>query len=204
MGMKFTKVPETLFNTLQPNAGVLLSTFDPENPPSAAEMIKNIKGATSGGINFTATPEYTDQGEGIDNCPRGMMELMELSNWEITMSGTYLTATAASVKELVGAADVNGEKITPRGTISAEDFGDLWWVGDYSDKNGETNGGFMAIHMMHALNTTGFQIQTSDREKGQMSFSYRAHYSINAQDTVPFEIYIHAGTDEAAAASNEG
>lgn len=199
MGMKFTKVPEDLFSTLQPNAGVLLSTFDPAKPPSAAEMLQNVKGATSGGINFVATPEYSDQGEGIDNCPRGMMELQQLNTWDINLSGTYLTVTVNSAKELVAAADVTGEKITPRGIVKKEDFGDLWWVGDYSDKNGETNGGFMAIHMMHTLNTTGFQIQTSDRDKGKMSFSYKAHYSIDAQDVVPFEIYIHQGADEPAA-----
>lgn len=193
--MRFTKVPEDLFNTVQPNAGVILRTFDPASPPSAEEVLEAIVGATSGGINFTATPTYSDQGDGIDNCPRNMKELKQLDSWEITMSGNYVTVTINSAKNLVGAADVSANKLTPRNEIRDEDFSDLWWVGDYSSKNGEKNGGFMAIHMMNTLSTGGFQIQTSDRAKGQFAFTYTAHYSINAQDTVPFEIYIQEGTE---------
>lgn len=193
--MRFTKVPEDLFNTVQPNAGVILRTFDPASPPSAEAVLEAIVGATSGGVNFTATPTYSDQGDGIDNCPRNMKELKQLDSWEITMSGNYVTVTINSAKELVGAADAEGNKLTPRNDIRDEDFTDLWWVGDYSSKNGEENGGFMAIHMMNTLSTGGFRIQTSDRAKGQFAFTYTAHYSINAQDTVPFEIYIQEGTE---------
>ena len=69
-------------------------------------------------------------------------------------------------------------------------------MGDYSDKNGDTNGGFIAIHMMNALSTGGFQIQTADKAKGQFAFEYTAHYSMSAQGTVPFEVYVKAGTAE--------
>ena len=64
-------------------------------------------------------------------------------------------------------------------------------------KNGATNGGYIAIHMMNALSTGGFQIQSGDKAKGQFAFEYTAHYSMDAADTVPFEIYIKAGTEEA-------
>ena len=43
---------------------------------------------------------------------------------------------------------------------------------------------------MNALNTAGFQIQSTKNEKGQLAFEYHGHYSIAAQDTVPFEIYV--------------
>ena len=49
---------------------------------------------------------------------------------------------------------------------------------------------------MNALSTGGFQLQTSDKAKGQFAFTYTAHYSMAAQDTVPFEVYIKAGTAE--------
>ena len=77
------------------------------------------------------------------------------------------------------------------------DFENIWFVGDYSDKNGETNGGFVAIKLINALSTGGFQLQTSDKAKGQFAFTFTGHYSIAAQDTVPFEIYIKTGTEEA-------
>lgn len=195
--MRFTKVPENLFNEMQPNAGVLLNDFNPDEPGAAASIVSAIIGATTGGLNFNAAASYKDGGEGIDNCPKNMMELKEIENWEITMSGTFVTVTAASAKSLVGAADVVEGKITPRDHLVPEDFADVWWVGDYSKKNGETKGGFMAIHMMNVLNTAGFQLQTSDKEKGQFAFTYTAHYSIEEQTVVPFEIYIQEGSDEA-------
>lgn len=191
--MKYTKIPETTFQNLQLNAGVLLSAFNPESATVANE---SIIGATTGGVNFTATPTFSDYGEDIDNCPKNMMELKKLDSWEISMSGTYVTVDANAVKSLVGAADVSGNKITPRNDVLLSDFTDIWWVGDYSDKNGETNGGFVAIHMMNALSTGGFAIQSSDNGKGNFAFTYTAHYSMSAQDTVPFEVYVKAGTAE--------
>ena len=191
--MKYTKIPETTFQNLQLNAGVLLSAFNPESATVANE---SIIGATTGGVNFTATPTFSDYGEDIDNCPKNMKELKKLDAWEINMSGTYVTVDANAVKSLVGAADVSVNKITPRNDVLLTDFTDIWWVGDYSDKNGETNGGFVAIHMMNALSTGGFAIQSSDNGKGNFAFTYTAHYSMNAQDTVPFEVYVKAGTAE--------
>lgn len=191
--MKYTKIPETTFKNLQLNAGVLLSAFNPESATVANE---SIIGATTGGVNFTATPTFSDYGEDIDNCPKNMKELKKLDSWEISLSGTYVTVDANAVKALVGAADVSGNKITPRNDLKLTDFTDVWWVGDYSDQNGETNGGFVAIHMMNALSTGGFAIQSSDNGKGNFAFTYTAHYSMDAQGTVPFEVYVKAGTAE--------
>ena len=191
--MKYTKIPETTFKNIQLNAGVLLSSFTPETAAVANEA---IIGATTGGVNFTATPTFSDYGEDIDNCPKNMKELKKLDSWEISLSGTYVTVDAKAVKALVGAADVSGNKITPRNDLKLTDFTDVWWVGDYSDQNGETNGGFVAIHMMNTLSTGGFAIKSSDNGKGNFAFTYTAHYSMDAQGTVPFEVYVKAGTAE--------
>ena len=133
--MKFTKIPTNTFKELQLNAGVLVSEF---TPSSGTVTASNIIGATSGGVNFTATPEYTDFGDDIDNCPKNMKELKRLDNWTVEMSGTYLTVNTTVAKALVGAADIDGSdntKIVPRNDIADTDFSDIWWVGDYSDKN---------------------------------------------------------------------
>ena len=191
--MKFTKIPETTFKNLQLNAGVLLSTFNPE---TAEVTNTSIIGATTGGVNFTATPTFSDYGEDIDNCPKNMMELKKLDSWEISMSGTYVTVDVNAVKSLVGAADVSANKVTPRNDVKLSDFTDVWWVGDYSDQNGETNGGYVAIHMMNTLSTGGFAIQSSDNGKGNFAFTYPPQYFMDAQDTVPFEVYVKAGTAE--------
>ena len=195
--MKFTKIPTNTFKELQLNAGVLVSEF---TPSSGTVTASNIIGATSGGVNFTATPEYTDFGDDIDNCPKNMKELKRLDNWTVEMSGTYLTVNTTVAKALVGAADIDGSdntKIVPRNDIADTDFSDIWWVGDYSDKNGATNGGYMAIYLINALSTGGFQLQSGDKAKGQFAFTYTAHYSNTDPDKVPFEIYVKAGTAEA-------
>ena len=195
--MKFTQIPTNTFKELQLNAGILTSIF---TPATGTVESNNILGATSGGINFTATPSYTDLGDDIDNCPKNMMELKKLDSWEAKISGTFLTVNTAQAKSLLAAADIGGSdttKVTPRNDVALTDFDDIWWIGDYSDKNGATNGGYIAIHMMNALSTGGFQIQSGDKAKGQFAFEYTAHYSMDAADTVPFEIYIKAGTEEA-------
>lgn len=191
--MKFTKIPEAAFKQIQLNAGMLLSDFNPEESSFNAE---DQIGATSGGINFTATPTYSDYGEDIDNCPKNMKELKQLDAWEIKTSGSFVTIDTKAAKRLIGAADSVGSKVTPRNDIIQTDFEDLWWVGDYSDENGEADGGYVAIHMMNTLSTGGFQIQSTDKGKGQFSFEFTAHYSMAKQDVVPFEVFIKAGGSE--------
>ena len=195
--MKFTKIPSDAFQKLQINAGILTTDFTPATGTiGEAGQI----GATTGGVNFTATPTYSDFGEDIDNCPKNMKELKKLDSWEVKMTGTFVNADTAIAKRLCGAADIgttDATKVTPRNDLKDADFADIWLVGDYSDKNGETNGGFIAIKLLNALSTGGFQLQTADKAKGQFAFEFTGHYSMSAQDTVPFEIYIKAGTAEA-------
>jgi hypothetical protein len=195
--MKFTKVPTTTFQQIQLNAGILLSEFD---SATATVTNANIIGATSGGVSFTATPNYIDFGEDIDNVPNNTKELKKLDYFDVTMSGTFVTANTAAAKMMVGAADIDAQdttKIKPRGDVLATDFSDIWWVGDYSDKNGNTNGGFIAIKLVNALSSGGFQLQSSDKNKGQMAFEFTGHVSLTDESlTPPFEIYIKAGTAE--------
>ena len=195
--MKFTKIPSDAFQKLQINAGILATDFT----PSTGEIGEAGQiGATTGGVTFAATPTFSDFGEDIDNCPKNMKELKKLDSWEAKMSGTFINADTAIAKRLCGAADIGSSdttRVTPRNDLDDSDFGDIWLVGDYSDKNGETNGGFIAIKLINALSTGGFQLKTSDKAKGQFAFEFTGHYSMSAQDTAPFEIYIKAGTAEA-------
>ena len=186
MALAYTKIPADTFEKLVLNAGILVDDFTP-----ATGVIGNIVGATTGGINFTATPSYLDFGEDIDNCPKNTKELKKTDDWEIKMSGTLLTVDAALVAKLAAMADVDStvtSKVVFRKDLDLEtDFDDLWFVADYGD------GGYIAIHMMDALSTGGFQIQSADKGKGQFAFEFTAHFSIDAQDTVPVEIYVKQG-----------
>lgn len=193
--MKYTKIPTDTFKNLQLNAGVLLESFDVDTQTLSAD---SIVGATSGGVSFTAVPSSIDFGEDIDNCPKGTKEMMHLDSWEAKMSGTFASVSKSLAKTLVGAADVSGSKITPRNDFSSADFSDIWWVGDYSEINedGTSTGkaGFIAIHLLNALSTGGFSIQSSDKGKGQFEFEFTGHYSMEDQDKVPFELYVQEGT----------
>lgn len=194
--MKFTQIPTSTFEELQLNAGVLLADFDPTDGTVANS---DILGATSGGVAFADTPSFRDDGEDIDNCPKGTKELMRIDSREITLSGTYITMNTDRAKSLIAAADVDNDDpthIIPRSDLAPTDFKDIWWVGDYSDKNGDTNGGFIALHLINALSTGGFALQSGDKSKGQFAFSYAAHYSIENPQAVPYEMFIKAGETE--------
>lgn len=191
--MKYTQIPETAFQNIQLNAGVLVDSFDP-----ATGEIGNLLGATTGGIQFADAPEYQDFGDDIDNCPKNMKELKKIVSHAVTMSGTFVTVTPATVAKLAGAADVDSNDashIIPRNDLLEKDFSTIWWVGDYSDKNTGADAGYVAIKVKNALNTGGFQIQSTDKGKGQFAFSYEGHYSMDAQDEVPYEIYIKGGSE---------
>jgi len=197
--MKYTQIPTDTFQKLQVNAGMLVKGASGFNPATGAVTAANIIGATTGGITVTCIPAFVDFGENVDNCPKNTKELKRIENWECTISGTFLTVNTNTVKLMLGAADIDSTDttmITPRIDLSDDDFEDVWFVGDYSDKNGATNGGFIAIHLLNALSTGGFSMKTTDKEKGEFTVEFTGHVSINEQDVVPMEFYVKAGTAE--------
>lgn len=184
---KFSKISQEAFDEFQVDAGVLLKNFDPENP----ELLDiNIICATTGGINPTCVPTYSDMGEDVDNCPAGMMELMKLDGWETSLGFTALNTTPETIRMALGAADIDisSGKITPRRHLKYTDFADVWWVGDRSD------GGLVAIRLINALSSSGFSLQTTKNGKGQIAVTLAGHVSIKEQDIVPMEFYVHSGT----------
>ena len=189
--MKFTQIRSDTMQNIQMNAGIIASDFTVGTGTIDED---DILGATTGGIQFQAAPEFTDFGEDIDNCPKNTKELKQITSWEATMSGTFVAINADTAKILTAAADLASNKITPRNELKSTDFMDLWFIGDYSDVNTGTNAGYIAIKLINALSTGGFQLQTTDKGKGQFAFTFTGHYSIDAQDTVPFEIYVKEGT----------
>jgi len=195
--MRYYDLPVDFVEKLATNAGILLTDF---TPATGAYSQADIFAATTGGISASIVPTYKDYGEDVDNCPKNSKEMKQIESVECKLSGTALTITTATVKSLIGAADVgtvDTTKITPRSTLAAGDFDDLWYVCPYSDKTGDTNGGFLAIKLINALSTGGFTIQSTDKEKGQFAFEYMGHSSIYTPEELPFEVYVKEGTSEA-------
>ena len=103
MGGTFCVIPEDTFKDLQLDAGVLLNTFDPDNPVAPSDS--HIICATTGGINATCTPSFSDFGDDVDNCPLNTKELKHLDSWEVGLSTTCLGATPEMIKLALGCAD---------------------------------------------------------------------------------------------------
>jgi hypothetical protein len=200
MQLKYTQLPLDAFKKLQMNAGVI-AKWSGFTPSTGVLTQSAILGATSGGIEFSTNPEYSDFGEDVDNCPNNTMQMKRLVSVDPTASGTFLTVTPEAAASMAGAADVDGTdttKIVPRAQLKEADFEDIVIIGDYSDVNTGENAGYLAIRIKNSLNTEGFQLQTTKDEKGTMAFEYHGHYDINNMDDVPYEIYCKAGTSSAS------
>ena len=177
-----TKIPQNAFQALQLDAGVLLKTFTPATPAITDEAIIC---ATTGGIQVSCVPTYSDFAEDVDNAPVNLKEFKHLDGWECTMSTTSLGTSPELIRMALGAADITSatSKITPRRDLAQTDFADLWWVGDRAD------GGLVAVKLINALSTGGFSLQTTKNGKGQISIELTGHVSIANQDVMPMEFY---------------
>ena len=176
----YTVIPESTFEEMQLDAGVLATDFNPASPALDDE---DILCATTGGINIIAEPSYSDFGEDVDNVPVNMMELKHLDSWDCRIETTGLGTSPELIQKALGAADISSNKITPRMSLDNADFNDLWWIGDRAD------GGFVAVKLINALSTSGFSLQTTKNGKGQTSLVFTGHVSIENQDVVPMEFY---------------
>lgn len=189
---KFTIIPQDTFNALQLDAGVLLKRFNPANP--VAPLDSDIICATTGGINPSCVPTYSDLGSDVDNVPVNMKELKKLDSWECKISTTSLGTSPELIKLALGCADIDAQTsaIVPRKDLAQTDFSDIWWVGDKAD------GGLVAVQLKNALSTGGFSLQTTKNGKGQISLELTGHVSINAQSVVPMVFYSMDADEESS------
>ena len=189
MGLKYTQIPTDTFEKIQINAGILCNSFN-----TATGEVTGLIGATTGGLTVNCTPEFSDFGDDIDNCPKNTKELKKVVSYDVNASGNFVTVDATSAQGLIGAADNTSGKITPRMDLQSADFKDVWIIGDYSDVNTGASAGYIAVRLINVLNTSGFSWTTTDKGKGQFAFTYTGHTSIEDQETVPFELYVKQGT----------
>lgn len=194
--MKYTELPTDCFDALATNAGIILFDFDPKTGEFSRD---NILGATSGGVNVSCVPTYSDWGEDVDSAPKNTKELKHLDSWECKMSGTLISFTDEALGAIIGAYISSGEKFTPNKDLSLLDFTELWYVCDY----GKVDGGFIAIKLIDALSTGGFTMQSTNNGKGQFAFEFTGHSSTENIDTVPMEFYLHKAESEVSPQSGE-
>lgn len=199
---EYMKVPDDTFDTIQMDTGIITDDFDPETGE-----IGNILGAIdSGGFNFKSNPTYVDFGEDVGNIPANTWQMLRIQAFDATASGTYANVTNAIIKSLEAGSDygvaenvTDDHHIVPAHALEAGDFTDIYIVGNYSRHNTGTGStgayaGFICVHLMHALNRTGVQWQTTKAGKGKFAFEYHAHYDMTSPDEPPFEYFIRKGS----------
>lgn len=175
-------ITEDDFNEMQFDSGFIVKNFNPATftAPSHSDIVD----VTSGNIGFSLSPTLVDLGSDVNNLHGVFKELQYLSQW----SGAQLTYTSlgfspAKYKRNLGAADISGNKVTPRMYLSNNDFENIAWVGKL------VGGGFAAIVLKNAMSTGGVSISTSKDGKGTNSVTMTGFMSISAQNTVPAEFY---------------
>lgn len=191
MSAQYTLFPSNLPDVVQMNAGIVADGFDP-----ATGTLGRILGATGNGITFDPKPTFEDLGADIDNVPANSWQLKRLVSYDPVASGTFRTMTAELARQLCaagayGIADGQPDEthIIPGHALQASDFRDVWIIGDYS--NAATPGaGFIAVHLKHALNATGFKWKTFKDGKGEFEYEFHAHYDLASPDDPPFEVYV--------------
>ena len=152
--MSFKKIKPTTLEELTMNVFMLVTEFDPETFNFNTGIAgSTIIASTTGGVNFSDTPTYTDMGDDIDNAPKNCVEFKRKDDGEAKLSGNLVTVNPALAKMLIGAAAVVGNKVTPKRDITTADFIEkLWGLADYGE------GGMIAIEMKRVLNTSGFSV----------------------------------------------
>lgn len=178
---KFKVIPQNAFEGLQLDAGVLAWDFDPTDPQPIPD--ENLICATTGGITVTAQPTYSDLAADVDNAPDNLLEFNHLDGWNCSMSTTSLGTSVETIRLALGAADVDGEKISIRRAVQKADYKDIWWVGDRAD------GGLVAAKLYNALSTAGLSLKTGKNAKGQITLTLTGYVSIEDQDQMPLEFW---------------
>lgn len=192
MSNPYKIVPDDAFQTMLMDAGVLLSEFDFANPYDTPDD-DVIIAVTSGGLNPTCVPQYSDLGEDVDNVPNNTKEFLHLDGWECGLSYTSLRFNEGNTIWALGAADsttaptgapTGTKKIVPRSAVASTDFKDIYAAVPMVD------GGIFVVCLKNAISTGGLSIQSNKNGKATSSVNLTGYISIEDVDEVPMEYYI--------------
>lgn len=179
---EWSAITQADFEAMQFDSGFILKNFDPSTFETPSH--EDIVDITSGNISFSLTPTIVDLGSDINNLHGVFKELQYISQWSGgQLSYTSLKFSAEAYKRNLGAADISGNKVTPRMYLSNDDFENIAWVGRL------IGGGLAAIVLKNAMSTGGVSISTSKDGKGTNSVTMTGFMSISDQETVPAEFY---------------
>lgn len=195
---RYTKMNPNDFKHMTWDSGIVADDF---NPTEGAIDPNDIRWATTNDNTFSANRDLTDLGAPINNCPENTAQLQRANNWVAQITGTAVTVDADLIAEFLGNADIEIVKeairhIVPRTDLSIDDFHDKWFIVNYSEFNGEKNGGYVAFHIKKALSVDGFSGTFGKNKNGTFPYTLKAFYDMENMNDAPFDIYIMSGTAE--------
>lgn len=178
------QIPTDTFENLAKGAGMLAKNFTPSAPATLEPT--NILCATTGGVHITCAPTMVDHADGIDNAKTGLLEMQEVTMYEVGMEFTTVSITTDMLKMAMGKATVEGtNKVLPKhGTLTSTDVQDLWYIVPQTDKK------VFAACIKNAFSTGGLDFQSENEGNGQLSVSLKGMYKTESQDVVPLECYV--------------
>lgn len=185
MGRKFTRLAQDAFESMQIEAGVLLHTLDTTGETDVEE--EDFVCSTSGGIEISCKPTFTNFFEDVDNAPDNAIEGLEITGWECSIGFTTNESNLETIKLALGVATVDGIKITPAFHGIKEAAKDIWWAGDRKD------GGWVACCLKNALSKDGLSLTTTKKEKGKIKCTLTGHVTLANPDICPMEFYVQEG-----------
>lgn len=176
------KISQTAFENMPYDSGMLLKTFNVNNPVTPQDS--DILCTTTGDISITTSREMIDLSEDVNNLHGRFKEYQVGKGHTAQISFTSIEFTSDALKFALGSADVDGNKIAPRNQLYQSDFTDVWWVcKTLGDK-------LLVIHLMNSISSGGVQFSTTKDAKGTIGLTLDAYASVTDQDTAPIEFYI--------------
>ena len=176
------KISQTAFENMPYDSGMLLKTFNVNNPVTPQDS--DILCTTTGGISITTSREMIDLSEDVNNLHGRYKEYQVGKGHTAQISFTSIEFTSDALKFALGSADVDGNKIAPRNQLYQSDFTDVWWVcATLGNK-------LLVIHLMNSISSGGVQFSTTKDAKGTIALTLDAYASVEQQDVAPIEFYI--------------
>ena len=179
-----TRISADAAEKMQVNAGLLLNTFDVENPVEPEDTA--IVCETTGDFSITCVPTTEDFFADVNNAPTNTMEGKQITGWDCSLGITAISVTEDMLKLALGAADTMSDGgITARRTYKSEDFKSLYWIGDMADENK-----LFAVVMDNTVSTGGLSFTSTNNGKGGIALTLMPHATIKDIEKVPMAFYI--------------
>lgn len=181
---KATRISADAAEKMQVNAGLLLNSFDIENPVEPEDSA--IVCETTGDFSITCVPATEDFFSDVNNAPTNTMEGKRITGWDCGLGVTALSVTEETLKLSLGACEVGEDGgVNPRRQYELEDFKGLYWIGDMIDENK-----LFVVVMDNTVSTGGLSFTSSNNGKGGLALSLTPHATIKNIEKVPMAFYI--------------